>query len=520
MKSIFKLFCVVLSLCFLFTFVSGCEKEQEPETTTTKATTTSGEPVELRFYKPIFGDQGIDTPNAKMMQEEFLERLNIKLILVGPTGAGAADQMQSAWLMFASNEQIDILRPSGYFDAAEVNLAKLIDQDLIIPLNDLLESHGQDILANVNQVVLNRYCKDKEGNIWTIPYEDVISVQEMLAIRSDWLEKNNLEVPKTLAEFENVMKVFKEKENDTGMIVSYPQVLTSVFTGMFIPTGMQNYLDTDGSIKPYFTHPGFIDYLEKMNEWYEKGWIMTDYATIGWAEHMEVASRGTAGVYAGHWSAINTVNNNTAAGTWGTGAIYFAPVTPPEGPAGNLQLKSIPFGSDTISITKMCKNPEKAMEFINYTSGTEEGYMLALYGIENVHWKWVDKANKVMEPIADAITDNGYGYFYTEKLDKVFSKITMNTPFWKDFFAPLKLFVESPDYPADYSVDYMVSYDQTIMKSKDKQTDMTTLIQEAIDKIIMGTSEVSSFEDTLNTWYSIGGTDYIDDLTTQYKAQQ
>ena len=65
-------------------------------------------------------------------------------------------------------------------------------------------------------------------------------------------------------------------------------------------------------------------------------------------------------------------------------------------------------GWDAIGITKNCKNPEKAMQFINFLA-SEEGQYLLMWGIEGKSWNMVDGKHKPTDDILKAFKDNFNG---------------------------------------------------------------------------------------------------------------
>src|SRR5690606_12903878 len=102
-------------------------------------------------------------------------------------------------------------------------------QQAIIPLNDLLEEHGQAILKAVAPINMAG-MKDSEGTIWGIPRQGVMAHTAPTWFRTDWLAEAGLSLPQTLEDTEEAMAAFKELNPD-AMIVSQLNMLRLATVG-------------------------------------------------------------------------------------------------------------------------------------------------------------------------------------------------------------------------------------------------------------------------------------------------
>ncbi len=124
-----------------------------------------------------------------------------------------------------------------------------------------------------------------------------------VSIRKDWLEKLGLETPKTIDEFYNVLKAFKENDPDgNGQADTYGMIVTDYLDGplnniaiwMGAPNGYG--VDAEGKLAPMFMFDEFVDALKFMNKCYAEGLINPDMATYDSSKWNEQFLNSKAGV--------------------------------------------------------------------------------------------------------------------------------------------------------------------------------------------------------------------------------
>lgn len=500
--------------------LSGCGATAN-ETPTTTATTaaqtqqstapavTAQEPVSIVMERPLWGDTA-DPANAPNMRirEKFKEKLNIDVEVLGDLNP--SDQNQKPNLMIAAGEKLDIFQTNH---GQGTDWRKYKQEGTIIPLNDLLNKFGQNLLKYVDPNSFKQLT-DEDGKIWALP-DETNPVVVGLIVRKDWLQKNNLAVPVTIEDLENVMKIFKEKENDQGWVPSWTTILNNTFAGSFIPTGDQTYKDTDGKLKPWFMHPGAKEFLAKMQDWYKKGYIHKEFATMQNQQFNEIVFSGKSG-FASIWTSNDfqdwnvNIQKNVPEGE-------FQVIAPPKGPEGGLITAGLPTSCD-IMITKSSTAPEAAIKFLDYSQATDEGYLLAKYGEEGTDYEWADKANNVVK-LTDktpGVDRYGYAIFCSTRLNAFGNKYSSNA-----LNSQTSLFMmDSTKYPSSLPIDAFVQYDIDKMKSKDQINTMRTFIEENEWKVVMGQIPVSEWDNIVKKWLEIGGQQNIEDMTEQFNAQQ
>jgi putative aldouronate transport system substrate-binding protein len=415
----------------------------------------------------------------------------------------------AAWFdtKIASGEQIDVFQPNE-------DWRKYKEQDVILPLTDLMNQYGQDILANCNPVSI-KACSDSEGTIWAAPYE-CFNMYLTMIVRGDWMKKYNIATPKTFDDWEVMMQTFKDKEGDIGILQHWGGVYESVFSPSFIPCagGYNRYLDDSGKLAYGLTNPGYKDYLAKMRDWYQKGYIVKEYLTMPTTQVNEAFKQGEAGVLAGWYSIgyeweeeMKQVDPN----------VEITELLPPSATYPGRYFEENPVLRG-VMIMNQTKIPEKCMQFLNYTMATEEGLMLTRYGIQDVSYKRNDNGIELMKD------QNGmYLYFYPFTPGELLNVYYKLPPISEESYikiSKLETWLKSDAVPKVDRPDLVIPYDTSVMPSKDLQNTLKTFFDEETAKIITGETDISKWDDIVKQWLDMGGQQMTDDFNEQYSKMK
>lgn len=109
--------------------------------------------------------------------------------------------------MFAINDIPDVVQASS--GLTNPQLAGSVEAGVFMPLNELLEQYGQDLLKKVPKEAWDKET-DAKGNIYAIPEWLSNPSRRATWIRADLLEQTGLPEPKTVDDFLNVMRAFKK----------------------------------------------------------------------------------------------------------------------------------------------------------------------------------------------------------------------------------------------------------------------------------------------------------------------
>lgn len=254
----------------------------------------------------------------------------------------------------------------------------LIDSGMYQEVGPLFDKYASDTWKKAMEQdpnVWNQYSRD--GKRMGIPVLDYAYNNDyLLWIRQDWLDKLNLEAPKTIDELETVMEAFKNKNPDglapdkvTPLSIGFK---TSMNTWMGDPSWIfgaygtlpqQWNLGADGKLEYGSINPGMKQGLTKLSEWLKKGYIPQEAALWDENKTAEPAVAGTAGIIPGPywmsgWPLIDTVKNVPSA--------VWKPIAIPAGPDGKAMRHGTQFVNGVTLIKKDMEHPEAFFTYQNY----------------------------------------------------------------------------------------------------------------------------------------------------------
>ena len=222
-----------------------------------------------------------------------------------------ADNEQKMNLAMVSGELPDVIvtkasQMKGLYEAGKLQ-----------PLDELLDTYGSPLV----KYVIGQVEDSMNGDAWANfsengvqyalpPLQDVwATVWNNNWIRQDLLDELGLDIPETVEDMEKVMEAFKKVDPEgIGLVLSAGNA-TSV-------SGMSPITDAYGAY-PYHwlvgendelvygsVQPEMKEALRKLNEWYQKGWIDTEFVVKDLEKANEAVVQGHAINYYGPWSAV------------------------------------------------------------------------------------------------------------------------------------------------------------------------------------------------------------------------
>lgn len=451
-----------------------------------------------------------ETPFAKELQK----RTGVTIDYQHPAQGQASEKFN---IMMASNNLPDIVEydwtkyPGGP--------GKAIKDGKIIPLNEYIEEYCPELKQYFDEHEdCAKYCMTDEGDIFAFPFirgAERLCVSQGLVVRQDWLDELNIEAPETIDEWEAMLTAFKEKKN-----VPYPLDMNTwpftvgAFSGAY-GTPVSYYVE-DNTVKygPY--ESSFRDFITEMNDWYKKGLITPDVASI---ESKVVdsdiisgktgAAFGSLGGGIGKWLAAAQDDKFNLVG------VKYPVLNKGDMPKFHGAQKIVP-GTFT-AITTSCKDPETAVKVLSY-GYSEEGSMLYNFGIEGESYNMEDGYPKYTEEI----TNNSEGFSMSNMLAR-YTQSYISGPFIQDerYMEQYASLPQQQDAWTNWSVYDGVSRDEPYLYFSDeensklvkKMTDISTYVEEMISKFIIGAEPIENYDSFVDGLKSRG----IDDVL---KAKQ
>lgn len=399
-----KAFTAAVAMLLLVSSV-GCGSKNV--STSTANNTEPGELKELSYWVEMNPNV---VPVAQNLNEveyfkQLQERTDVKVKFLHPPVGQGAEQFK---LLIASRNDLPDVIETAWLSAYPGGPEKAVKDGIIIPLNELIDTNAPNYKAIIEaDEELMKQAKTDSGTIYGF---HAINVGENrgfggLILREDWLEDLGLENPTTIAEWETILTKFKEEKG-----AQYPLSLNSsqlkggnLFNTAF-KIGDSFYLDDSGNVQYGPLQPEYKEYLTLLNDWYTKGLIDPDFASID-SKAIESnilngksgATFGYVGGSIGKWMKAATDPNFKLIGAHN-------PVMNKGEEPMFLGEYSHKIRGGSVAITTSAKDPAAIAKWLDYLY-TEEGTTLKNYGVEGLTYEMVDG----VETYTDLIMNNPDG---------------------------------------------------------------------------------------------------------------
>lgn len=382
---------IVLALAMVVTCMAGCGKKNKvgtlPETQMPAGEVTyplqvpEEENQVLTVWCPM--PPSITTDVTTLGETAFAknleEKTGIKVEWQHPSGGSSSEQLQ---LMLASGELPDIIMTGWLSMGPE----EYIENMQIYALNDLMDAGYTPNLKKYieSNPEIDKMIKTDKGQYYGFPFvrgDNKLLGSTGFMLRGDWLEEFGLEVPDTIADWDEVLAAFKTKCETPLAMIPFDQFSSGfdAYNNMYIKDGKVVYGPIEKNFKAFVT---------KLNEWYNKGYIDKNYAIADTAAINSAILNDKAGVTFG--SGGGTMGSYITAKKGTSFNIVGAPFPgPAEGVPAKFGSKELPYGMGAAVITTSCKNPYLAARFLDYGYG-EEGHMVYNFGKEGESYNMVD----------------------------------------------------------------------------------------------------------------------------------
>ncbi|HEY0829166.1 MAG TPA: extracellular solute-binding protein [Bacilli bacterium] len=419
-----------LSLIVLLgtSLASGCAKREkkaaEPMPTAAKEEVKMEQPIVLTMSTPQFEKSFQAGFQEDPVMKEIEKRLNIKLNIIPANAVSDINAKFAAEL--ASGELPDI----AWAPSADL-YNKIISAHAAVPMDELLEKYGQDILKRTPyRVEYSRKFlgKDVDGNSDGKMYflglrgdseADPLQVQVGPYLRYDLWEKLGFPKLETMDDYLPVlaeMMKLEPKNADGKKTYGVTGWFGDVWGDWAInaPFGMfegKAQIGTWGSwdmVKKQYTS-SLTDpdsFFWKGVAWFNKanqmGVLDPDSFTMKWDNYLEKAAANR--VFLG-WAPWNIDGGNQTFEKNGTPEKGFFQMPAPNDLDQYMVSFEQPQGAQMMFISKKSKHPEKAMELLNFLI-SDEGTELILNGVKGVHWDEVDGKPQVKQEVLDGLKND------------------------------------------------------------------------------------------------------------------
>lgn len=393
-------------------------------------------PVEISVFAQQ--ETGIDLRTndfTKLLEQKFHAKFNWEIISMD----GAKEKRQ---ISLASGDYPEAYILTAYVDQfTQSDVLKYGKQGVFVPLNELIDQYAPNIKAAMEEdPALKAFNTAPDGKIYgLVAYSECFhcSYPNKMWVNTKWLEQLKLEMPKTTAEFKQMLQAFKKNDpNGNGLPDEMPlsgstedfgvHVIPYLMNG-FIYDDDRNYLFMkDGKVDTVANKPQWKEGIAYIKSLYDEG-LIDPGAFIQNAEALKRAGENAEVEILGAAAAMHPaifVSERTK---------DYAPLPPLTGPYASYATfdgGGIPPGAKFVITNKASKEAQIALiQMVDYMY-TPEGQTNAQSGLEGVGWRKAKAGEEAMSegiepkfanisPIEKPLAKNsgwsGMAHFYMPK---------------------------------------------------------------------------------------------------------
>lgn len=421
---------------------------------------------------------------------------------------------------------------------------------LAADLTDLLDQYASDLTKDIlnSDDGYSLQSSTIDGNIYALPhvYGNTDNIP-LMWIRTDWLEKLNLNVPRTAEELVEVLDAFVNLDpNETGQNDTYGLIGTGSlweFGALFNIFGAQPfwswYYDDDNRLR--YSTVSFVPQMKTaltyMQRLYRQGLIYPEFGLLPVDRYYKMFADGKAGVafeykyFPTH--IINNTPDNLVTAEWQA-------FTLPVGKASGQPTRPFSYHGPAAYnvVSTRCESPEAAIKMLNlyvdkvYSEERDKYYDLFVKTPEGVAVQdmaiiqtYIANDLTEYERVALALQNNdptGLKRAEMEKYNQCKLYLAGDLTQWAEYqyYRPdnatvtaIKYYVnEVTPFFSDYYGDEPISARQYFPMLNNLWLDTCT-------RIIMGSDDVSTYDNFVRDWYALGGAEAEEEINQMIEGR-
>lgn len=464
------------------------------------------EPLKLTFMVPSFGTElpKKDSPVLKALEEYTNTDITMQFV----PNSSYGDKMNITLV----SGNLPTLMVVDRNSASYINAART---GAFWEIGPYLKDYPN--LSQANPIVLNNSSVD--GKTYGI-YRSRTLGRMGVSINKDWMDNLGLSEPKTIDEFYNLLKAFKEddpdgnnKDDTYGMVVtkySGPWDIMQIWFGAPNKWGE----DESGKLTPAHMTPEYREALKFFRKLYEEGLVNEDFAVMDPAVWNDPIINGQAGVMVDVADAARRIDgkmqDNNPRDT-----PYIDVFQAPVGPKGHRDMPTSGY-ANVIAISKSAVKTEeelkRVLKFLDQLNDVEMQLLLDR-GIEGRHYEMVDGYVKPLTTPEDVALNSE-----KESLNQMSMFIGPEAPSLETNTINMKIEEVQKANEAIVVGNPAEPLISEVYAQKGQQLD--NIIEDARIQYIVGQIDDKGFDDAVELWLKTGGTDYINEINELYAASK
>ena len=486
------------------------------------------------------GDDDVNNAWTRYLKE----KLNIQNTNLFEANDGD-DYEQKVSMAIVSGEIPDIMVVGDY-----ATLKQLYENDLIADLTEVYENCASDKIKEIydsyDGVCLETATFD--GKLMGLPTTEISHGPGILWLRKDWMDKCNLEEPKTMEDIYNILQQFLVQdpggngEGQTAGLVIDPEIAGNS-GGSYMPNNIftlygaypKQWID-DGSGNAVYgsVQPQMKEALEQLSKMYSEGLIDKQFVTRTGDDRKGLLNSGKSGAFFGNWWGAWEVADSMSLNKEAEWVPYICPV----GSDGKVTMFSGNPNSSYVVVRKEFEHPELVMkiasmqfDYSRYQEKDEEAYKeLTDYGELNAggsilatNIDYYDGFPRSSKLVVDALESGDISQLNRNDLTTYLNS---------------KKYLESLENGEESTSSGWASYNSMLCASLVAETEVNRVMpvffgstqsmalkwptlekmeQEMLLKIITGEKPVDYFDEFVETWNKTGGEQITEEVNQAIK---
>ncbi|HIR65520.1 MAG TPA: extracellular solute-binding protein [Candidatus Fimimonas gallinarum] len=194
-------------------------------------------------------------------------------------------QLPAADASTTLNTELMDKRPYNVMKLTKDQFSDLVKDDMLVDITDALSVFAPDMLENISEESWDAVTVD--GRIYGVPERaSSDNIENPIVFNQDLLLQCNLDVPETLDEFTEVLRVLTQKLGRPALTFDqYTPLVYAVSAAFGIYSDWQEYtVNGKTEVLYYMNAPRYAEYVNYMHELYVAGYIDQEVATIDAAD--------------------------------------------------------------------------------------------------------------------------------------------------------------------------------------------------------------------------------------------
>lgn len=387
---------------------TACGREvQQTEETSEQKVTTFDWYVNLAWFQSNWGEN--------MVSRQITKDTGVSINFMTPSGT----ESEKLSALINSDSLPDIITLGWW----ESEISEMLDGGKIYPLNELADKYDKDFWKVADEDAVSWYTNE-DGNLYCYPnffytpqnfkeHKDIAS-NETFLVRKDIYEAIGSPDMSTKEGFERAVKKAAEL---------FPEVdgkpLIPIGAHVFDNQGcvsfdkyLQNFLavpyEKNGKVYDRYTDGEYLDWLKVFRKLGQEGYLKPDIFVDTRTQMEEKIEQGR--YFCMLYQYTDIVDQQKKLMVENPDRIYIAVDGPQNSKGDDPELPVVGINGWTVTlITKNCKNPEKAIQFMEYML-SEKGQKMMYFGVEGEMYDEVDGEPVVKEEVEKLLNTNRIEY--------------------------------------------------------------------------------------------------------------